>query len=272
MRRVWYLVAIMALMAVVGGIVGCSSDAESVPAQGQNPQGAAGQPPVQGQGGPQGTSNAGQPGQNAGQTGGPAGAGVSGTVKSVSGNTIQLTAQDGSAVTVKTDDKTGFQKTVAGTSADIQTGVRLAVTGDQSSGTITAKTIQIMPAGDASGMPPGQGAGTGPGGGQGTPGARQGGQAGPQGTPGAGQPGQGGGQPGGAGFPSMGTVKSVSGNTIQLTAQDSSTITVQVNDQTTIAKTSMAALSDIQAGVLIAVMGDNNGGTVTARMIQIGSK
>jgi hypothetical protein len=275
MKRIICVVAVIALLAVMGGLVGCSS-------QEQNPQSGQGQPPAsaitpsaQVSAGGQPAQGGGQPGQGGSQPGGAGGPGSSGTVKSVSGNTIVLTAQDNSTLTVKMDDKTSIQKNVAGTLADIQTGVRLVVMGDQSSGTITARTIQIGVGGAPSAMPPGQGGGQpSQGGPQSAPGAGQpgqsGGQPGPQGTPRAGQPGQGGGQPSGAGMPSMGTVKSVSGNTIVLTGFDNNTLTVQVDAKTAIQKTATGTAADIQAGVQIMVVGDTSNGTLTARMIQIG--
>ena len=233
MKRVWLAIAVIGLIAALSA-VGCSAVASNTPAQNAQP------------GSPQ------QPAQN--PSGGPPGAfggpGVSGTVKSVSGSTLQLSAQDGSTVTVKTDSNTLFQKNVSGTIADIQVGARIMVSGDQSSGTTTARTIQIMPAGaNAPQQPPGQAA---PGG---TPPA-----------PGGAPPGQGGNPPG-----LNGTVKSVSGNTIQLTGFDGSTVTVKVDDKTTIQKTATATLADIQVNTQITVSGDSSSGTITARMIQIGA-
>ncbi|MEW5718888.1 MAG: hypothetical protein AB1817_09700, partial [Chloroflexota bacterium] len=203
MKRIWLAIAVIGLMAVVSS-VGCSAGASNAPAQNVQP----GQPQQPAQN-PSGS----QPGQGRGP-------GVSGTVKSVSGNTIQVSAQDGSTVTVKADDKTTIQKNVSGTLADIQVGARIRVSGDQSGGTATARTIQIMSSGqNAPEAPPGQAAG------QPGPGSNPPGQAGGQPAPGGAPPGQGGGQPGGG--PGLGgTVKSVSGNTIQLTGFDGSTVTV----------------------------------------------
>jgi hypothetical protein len=246
MKRVWLAMTII-VVVVVFGSVGCSSDTSNVPAQNVQP-GSPQQPPQNPSGG------------RPSPFGGP---GVSGTVKSVSGSTIQLAAQDGSMVTVKADDKTAIQKNVTGTLADIQVGARIMVTGDQSSGTTTARTIQIMPAGEnLPQAPPGQAPGQ-PGQ-AGAPPTRGGTPPAPGGAP----PGQGSGQPGGG--PGLGgTVKSVSGNTIQLSAQDGSMVTVKVDDKTTIQKTATAMLSDIQANTQITVVGDSSSGAITARMIQI---
>jgi hypothetical protein len=93
----------------------------------------------------QGTTS-GQNGQNGqgGQFGRPA---AFGTVKSVSGNTIQLTQQDGSTVTVTTDAQTTIQKTVSGALSDLQPGERITVMSSQTGSTIVARDIQIRPGG-----------------------------------------------------------------------------------------------------------------------------
>ena len=97
-----------------------------------------------GQGAPTGQN--GQNGQNGqgGQFGRPA---AFGTVKSVSGNTIQVTQQDGSTVTVTTDAQTTIQKTVSGALSDIQPGERITVMSSQTGSTIVARDIQIRPGG-----------------------------------------------------------------------------------------------------------------------------
>jgi hypothetical protein len=251
MKRVWLAIAMIALMAVLSS-VGCSAGAGNA-SPAQNVQSGSPQQPPQ-------NPSGGQPGPGVNQPRGFAGPGASGTVISVSGNTIQLTGQDGSAVAVKVDDKTAIQKNVTGTMADIQVGTRLMVIGEQSSGTTTARTIQIMPAAESAPQaPPGQAAG-------------QPGQGGNPPSQGSGQPGPAGGQPGTFGGPGLGgTVKSVSGNTIQLTGFDGSTVTVKVDDKTTIQKTAAATLSDIRANLQITVIGDASGGTITARMIRIGT-
>ncbi len=81
----------------------------------------------------------GQAGQN-GQFGRPA---AFGTVKSVSGNTIVVTQQDGSTVTVTVNAQTTYQKTDAGSLSDVQPGDRVTVTSDQTGSSITARSVQI---------------------------------------------------------------------------------------------------------------------------------
>ncbi len=70
-----------------------------------------------------------------------------GTVKSVQGNTIQVTAQDGTLTTVTTDSKTVVLKTVTGAMTDIQPGERVTVMGSQSGNDVTATDISVQPSG-----------------------------------------------------------------------------------------------------------------------------
>jgi hypothetical protein len=88
-------------------------------------------------------SQPGQTGQQAGQVGRPA---AFGTVKSVTGNTLVVTQQDGTTVTVTVDQQTAIQKTVIGTIADIQPGERVTVSSDQTGSNVTARSIQLRPA------------------------------------------------------------------------------------------------------------------------------
>jgi hypothetical protein len=93
----------------------------------------------------------GQNGQNgqSGEFGRPA---AFGTVKSVSGNTIELTQQDGSTVTVTLNPQTVVQKTVGGSISDIQPGERVTVLSDQTGNNITARAIQLRSAPSATGQ------------------------------------------------------------------------------------------------------------------------
>ncbi|MDE3088099.1 MAG: hypothetical protein KGJ80_01780 [Chloroflexota bacterium] len=86
-------------------------------------------------------------GQNGAARNSQFGRGTIGTVKSVQGNVIQLTAQDGSVVTVTVDAQTQFQKTANATISDVQTGERITVLSDQTGSNITARTIQIRQGG-----------------------------------------------------------------------------------------------------------------------------
>jgi hypothetical protein len=68
---------------------------------------------------------------------------AAGQVKSISGDTVQLsTATD--VVTVKLTDQTQIQKQASGTVSDIQPGERLTVQGTRNSdGSFTAQTVQV---------------------------------------------------------------------------------------------------------------------------------
>ena len=109
---------------------------------GQQGQGGQGNPNAQG------NSPAGQNAQ-----GGRANIGrpvAAGTVKSVQGNTIVVTEQNGTAVTVMVDAQTQIIKSVTAQISDIQTGARVIVTSDQAStsGTpVNARLITIQGAG-----------------------------------------------------------------------------------------------------------------------------
>jgi hypothetical protein len=95
-------------------------------------------------------------GAGGGGAGGPGG-GVQGTVKSINGNTLQIsTAQNVTTVTLSAS--TTIRKTLTGTTADLQPGVQVTIRGQaDSSGAVTANSIQIVPAGSG----PGQGSGPG---------------------------------------------------------------------------------------------------------------
>jgi hypothetical protein len=80
------------------------------------------------------------------------GRGTTGQVKAVDGNVITLsTAQD--VTTVSLSDSTQIQKTVAGTAADLQPGLRVMVTGEMDNGgKLTASQVTILA--EAAGVEP----------------------------------------------------------------------------------------------------------------------
>ncbi|MCL5950358.1 MAG: DUF5666 domain-containing protein [Chloroflexi bacterium] len=88
----------------------------------------------------------GQPGQ-AGQRGQGNFAGgrpvAAGTVKSVQGDTIEVTEQNGNTVTVTVNGQTSIEKTVNGTKADLTPGTRVTVMGSQNGSNDTATLIQV---------------------------------------------------------------------------------------------------------------------------------
>lgn len=72
---------------------------------------------------------------------------AAGTVKSVQGNTVVVTEQNGNSVTVTLDAQTQIIKPVAGQASDIQPGMRIQVTSDQTAtGTapVAARLVTIQ--------------------------------------------------------------------------------------------------------------------------------
>jgi hypothetical protein len=75
------------------------------------------------------------------------GGGATGSVKSINGNTLQIsTAQD--VTTVNLDDSTRIEKSAPATTSDLQVGLRVTVTGQRdANGVITASQILIISTG-----------------------------------------------------------------------------------------------------------------------------
>lgn len=133
--------------------------------QGNGGQGAQG-------GAPSGTGQTNQTGgQGTGQgtrrqgTGGPFGGGnpfggagfagscvARGQIKSVDGNTVQISTAD-SVVTVKVNDSTIISKTDRGTISDLQVGDRVTVFSQETGDSPTASGIQLQPAPPATATP-----------------------------------------------------------------------------------------------------------------------
>ncbi len=139
--------AIVFLSIVVVGVGAFFAGTSYGEAQAQNTRNEFFRNRQGGAGGQAGAFNqSGQNGQNAQNS--PFGrAAAFGTVKSVSGNTIQLALQDGSTVSVTVNGQTTIQKTVNGAVGDIQQGDRLTVFSDQTGTNITARAIQVRPTG-----------------------------------------------------------------------------------------------------------------------------
>ncbi len=88
-----------------------------------------------------GTASGGGTGGFAGGFGG----GVAGQIKSVQGNTIELTTANNDVATVDLTTDTRIEKTSQGSTADLKPGEQLIVRGQSdSSGTYTANQIQIV--------------------------------------------------------------------------------------------------------------------------------
>ena len=85
------------------------------------------------------------PGQNGGTfTGGGFGRGATGQIKSIDGNTITLT-EGQTEVKVTLSDTTRIEKSTAASTADLQAGLQVTITGQRdSSGNITASQVLIL--------------------------------------------------------------------------------------------------------------------------------
>jgi hypothetical protein len=83
-----------------------------------------------------------------------------------------------------------------------------------------------------------------------------------------------GGQLGGAGFAELGNcvargqIKSVNGNTVEVSTADS-VVTIQVNDATVISKTERGTISDLQVGDRVTVFSKDTGTNPAASAIQL---
>ncbi len=66
-----------------------------------------------------------------------------------------------------------------------------------------------------------------------------------------------------------GTVKSVQGNSITVTQRDGTTVTVNVDAQTVVQKTTNGTVGDIQPGQNVTVLSSQSGNDITAQTIQI---
>ncbi len=99
--------------------------------------GALGNPPSVG--GPNASADPNQGGPRGG--GNVAARGTVGVIKSVQGNTLQLTEANGSTVNVTLDAQTTIQKMTPATNADLQVGQRVTIQGNVSGNTVAARTI-----------------------------------------------------------------------------------------------------------------------------------
>jgi hypothetical protein len=146
--KTWLTAVIVVVVMAVVGVGAFFAGTSYGEAQAQNTRTEFFRNRQGGAGGPGGTfGQGGQNGQNgqSAQNNAFGRAAAFGTVKSVNGNTIQLTQQDGSTVTITVNSQTTIQKTDNGTVADIQPGERLTVFSDQTGSNLTARAIQVRP-------------------------------------------------------------------------------------------------------------------------------
>ncbi|HEY0420979.1 MAG TPA: DUF5666 domain-containing protein [Acetobacteraceae bacterium] len=94
-----------------------------------------------------GANGGGGAGGAGGGGGGGFGGGVFGTVKSITGNTLQISTPQ-NVTTVNLSDATIVMKTITGTVSDIAVGDSITVRGQaDASGAVAATSIQLLPAG-----------------------------------------------------------------------------------------------------------------------------
>lgn len=150
--------SLLILVVIVGAAVGGAYGAGIAMGKGSAPTSAQAQTPSSsGTAGTTGAAGAsGAAGAFAAGTSGRAGAGggaTLGTVQSVTGNTLTISSQSGGTVQVTLSDTTSIRKTVDGTKDDLKQGEEVVVSGQQGTGGgLTASSIQIVPAGNASGQ------------------------------------------------------------------------------------------------------------------------
>jgi hypothetical protein len=199
---------------------------------------------------------------------------TTGTIQSINGSTLVVKTGDGSTVNLSLDDQTVVRKMAKAALADLKNGDQVAVRGDaDAQGKITARTVQIVPAGTRpfGGNGP-NGGGNARQGGQGAQGqasqpgqTQRGGQAAPGATPGAGSRAGGGNRPAGVAF---GTVQSVNGDQVTIQTQSGGTETVTVPSSATIERVTDGARTDLQTGQMISAVAPQGG---AARAITIES-
>jgi hypothetical protein len=188
--------------------------------------------------------------------------GVSGTLASVSGDTLLVTDQNGVKTTVHTNSSTVYLTTATGALSDVKVGDRLVAMGTNA-GTNQISATRVN---DTSGMDaingPGNGQGGPPGGrrfGNGTGGNRNGANANNPNAP----------APGTFAF---GTVSSINGNIILVKDTNGTVTTVDTTAATTFSVVKRIALTDLQTGQQVRVNGPKAAdGSITATAVQEGT-
>jgi hypothetical protein len=179
---------------------------------------------------------------------------VEGMVKSVVGNTIQLTQRDRTAATVDFTPTTMVTELTSAQLTDVAPGSCVDVEASPGSappgGAIAARSVILSPAEGGTCPPQEPGAGS---------------PSAPPPAPSSGQP---------AESPSVyGTVSSVTGNTVAVASTDpTGKVThtnVTVNDATTYTKHAITNAQAIQQGKCMAAQGTNSGGALQAATIDL---
>lgn len=192
---------------------------------------------------------------------------ATGTLKSISGQTLVVTNQRGNDVTITYTSSTRFTQEVAVAASSLAEGTPVRVTVTSSGGAYTATSIIVTSGstgstGTAGGFPRGNG----------TPRAGSGQRNNPclaqgrfsRGTSGTGTPGA-------NNFRGLvGTVSQLSGNSLTITDSAGSDYTVTITAQTLILETKNATAADLKVGQALTVTGTTGSqGTISARLIAI---
>ncbi len=195
---------------------------------------------------------------------------ITGTVQSVSGQTVHITQSTGGSIEAAYTNTTRITQQTLGTNSALQAGSTVNVqVQPNSNGTYTATTITLTQGGQfgqgANGAGQGQGGNGGTGGGQGRgAGACFGGRRGANGG-GA----NGGGANGSGRNRITGTVGQVTGTTLTITDNKQNSYSITLEPDTKILQTTTASASTIQTGMGIRVMGSNDNGVITATSITV---
>jgi|GEM_PF-270289 len=121
------------------------------------PAGAGGAPPDMGQGG---IPPAGPDQQGSGQGAGGQGGMLSGQIQEIDTDVLKITDSSGKQIQVRVTDTTLVEKQASVTLTDLQQGETVVVSGSQESdGSITARSVQVVSAGRIGGQPGGNQAG-----------------------------------------------------------------------------------------------------------------
>lgn len=237
----------LAVASLAAGLVACSGASQAASSSASTPAPAA--------------SSTAAPAANAAQsvTGTPrprggafaSGNNAFGQVATISGTTLTLKSPQGSQVaTVKLTGSTTIHKQTTVAIGDVKPGLAIRAFGQESNGVLQARQIQLDPNAAPANRPAG---------------ARGPGRAGPNGAPNATR------RAGQNGTAVIGTVESVSGNTITVKPSSGSTVQVQLASNGRIMETATGSASEIKQGDTIFASGQRQGNTLTATDVNIGN-
>lgn len=192
---------------------------------------------------------------------------TSGTIQSINGTTLLITATNGSTVTATYTSTTRFTRQARVTIAALQNGafVFVAVT-QNANNNYTATRISLSNAANAGSRTGGGFGGSGGSGRRGGNGSACGGRRGTFGGNGGQDLAGGNGSTRGI----SGTVSQLKGNTLTVTDTNQADYTVTLNSTTQIIQTSQAAATSLQVGLKVNLVGSRNAqGVLTARSVTI---